>query len=82
MARTIQYFPRNNNKGSGIMNPFTGMRCKTKEDKLRILSKAHLDLPIIDNDYMPDELYEKRRELEQLMLKYIWKWRKEIGVKA
>ena len=61
------------------MNPFQGMELKTKKDKLIILRKAHLDLPVIDNDYMPTDLYEKKMELEKLMLKYIWKWSKELN---
>ena len=46
--------------------------CKTREEKLEILKKAHLNLPVIDYDYMPDDLVEARRNLEKLMLKYIW----------
>lgn len=53
-------------------------RCKTKAELLEILKKAHLNLPILNIDFMPDDLCAKRRELEQLMLKYIWQWSKEV----
>lgn len=62
-----------------MRNPFNGMELKTERDKLKILQKAHLNLPIIDTDYMPDDLCEMRAKLEKLMLKYIWKWGKELA---
>ena len=58
-----------------MRNPFSS-ECKTTKQKLEILKKAHLSLPIIDYDYMPDDLVQKRKELEDLMLKYIWMWSK------
>ncbi len=60
-----------------MRNPFDS-DCKTKKQELEILQKAHLALPIINTDYMPDDLCEKRSELEELMLHYIWKWSKEL----
>lgn len=62
-----------------MRNPFNS-KCKTKKEMLKILIQAHLSLPILDSDYFPDDLTEKRRELENLMLKYIWKWCAEVAV--
>ena len=60
-------------------NPFRYAVCKTLEQKRVILMKAHLELPALDYDYMPDDLVEKREELEKLMLKYIWAWGNELA---
>lgn len=59
------------------MNRLHITHCKTDDEKLNLLKKAHLNLPVLDTDYMPEELCEKRRELEALMLKYIWQWSNE-----
>ena len=50
----------------------------TKKDLLEELKKKHLALPEIDGGYYPDDLAEKRKELDNLMLKYIWKWSDEV----
>ena len=63
-----------------MRNPFNS-NCKTEEEILKILRKAHLSLVEIDASYMPVEVSDKKGTYERVLLKYIWKFQNKLAGK-
>lgn len=62
------------------MRPQYNILNQTPEKQmLEKLKKAHLNLTALDSGIFPDDLCEARRNFEQLMLKYIWRWSNELS---
>lgn len=70
-------YKRNLWEGVGMRNPFNS-DCKTKKEVLKILREAHLKLVNLDPAVIPEEVYGKKCEYEKILLKYIWKFSKEV----